>query len=408
MKPTETQDIDELLTPTYMSRVSQQFFTHSAHAPITILILEWLLSGPGYFTKPDAYFLMLAALMQAVWLAHPQAERGAGIFLGNLLGVTLYSLIESMYEGLRFFAEAQHIAYWMIALIFAVLQTARQYGRDSRIGKILLVLESIGRAAIPVLLYAVFEARSKHEALDLARFFADSAHTYLTIIVLLLGVLLGFAELAGKKSQRAIHVLAERLHQLSSWGFGARVVAAALQDEEQVSLRRRERSLLFMDIRGFTVWSERQTPEDVVSMLNAYYAASEAVLQPLSPIKVKFTADEVMAVFATKDVAFAAARQLQSVASEILDTYGLHVGLGLHAGPVVEGLLGSANVKAYEVIGDAVNTAAHLCSAAGPGELLMSEAALPDGSFDSFTLRQVSAKGKQVPVVARVIRQAGA
>ena len=404
----EAREADKLLTPAYRSRVAQQFFTHTAHAPVTILILEWLLSGTGYFSKPDAYFLILAAAAQAAWQAHPRANSGAGLFFGNLIGVTLYSLVESLIEGLRFFAEAQHAAYWIIAATFAVLQTARQRFGTARIGQALLLLENIGRAAIPVLLYAVFEARSKHEALDLTVFFADSAHDYLAIIVLLLGVLLGFADLTLQQSQRALRLLAERLHQLSSWGFGAHVVAAALQDAEQVSLKRQERSLLFMDIRGFTAWSERQAPEAVVAMLNAYYAASESVLQPLVPIKVKFTADEVMAVFAEKETAFAAAPQLQSAAAHILGGYGLSVGIGLHAGPVVEGLLGSASVKAYEVIGDAVNTASRLCSAAGAGELVVSEEASSVQMPDGFSRRQVAAKGKQTPLSVRVIGQSDA
>lgn len=161
--------------------------------------------------------------------------------------------------------------------------------------------------------------------------------------------------------------------------------------------------MLFMDIRGFTAWSETQSPEAVVSMLNAYYAASERTLQPLVPIKIKFTADEVMAVFADKTQAFAAARQLQKVATQVLDAYQLAVGLGLHAGPVVEGLLGCASVKAYEVIGDAVNTASRLCSAAGANELLVSPSALSGLSLASFPLRYIEAKGKRNPLAVRVL-----
>lgn len=402
-KAIEAQITDELLTPPYSTRVMQQFFTHSGHVPVTIMILEWLLSGPGYFAEFDPYFLMIAALAQAAWQAHPRNDRAVGIFVGNLLGVSLYSLIEGLNEGPRFFTEAQHIAYWIFAAASAVVQTVRHSNQASRISQFLLLIENLGRAAIPVFLYAIFEARSKHEALNLEVFLSDSAHVYLSIIVLLLGVLLGLADLTLKKSQHALRLLTARLHQLSSWGFGSQVVAAAIQDAETVTLKRRERSLLFMDIRGFTAWSEQQSPEDVVAMLNSYYAASESVLQPLLPIKVKFTADEVMAVFAEKEVALLAAQQIQSVAENVLGNYGLHVGLGLHAGPVVEGLLGSATVKAYEVIGDAVNTASRLCSAAGSGELLVSEVASPNGSLEGFERRQVSAKGKQAPLVVRVI-----
>lgn len=396
------QDVDHLLAPTYAARLAHQFFTHSAHAPATILILEWLLAGPQYFGKPDAYVLMGAALAQAAWLAHPQRTRAAWVVFGNLLGVTLYTLVESLLEGPEFFAQPQHLAYWAIALAFALLQGLRHRDWPGGAGPLLL-LENILRAAIPVLLYAVFEARSKHMAMDLAQFFADPAHDYLAIVVLLLGILLGFADLSLRRTQQALRTLAARLHQLSSWGFGSQVVAAALQGADQVALKRQERVLLFMDIRGFTAWSESQPPEAVVGMLNAYYAASEAALQPMAPIKLKFTGDEAMAVFADKTQAFAAARALQVAAARVLAPYDLAAGLGLHAGPVVEGLLGSASVKAYEVIGDVVNTASRLCDAAGAGELLVSPEALPGQSLAQFPLRQIEAKGKRAPLAVRVL-----
>jgi class 3 adenylate cyclase len=58
-----------------------------------------------------------------------------------------------------------------------------------------------------------------------------------------------------------------------------------------------------MDIRNFTQWSEKQTPEKVVDMLNAFFETAERVWSNTEIIKVKFTGDEVMLVFATTDIA---------------------------------------------------------------------------------------------------------
>lgn len=398
------QDVDSLLAPSFAARAAQQFFTHSAHAPLTILILEWLLTGSGYFADPDAYELICAALLQAAWLAWPTRSRSLWVVAGNLIGAASYSLFESVLEGPGFFDHPQHLAYWAIAIVFAALQGLRHAtAMPALLRQVLVLLENIARSAIPLLLYAVFEARSANTAPSFRDFFADYPHVFLAIVVLLLGILLGFADLNLRRTQQALRALAGRLHQLSSWGFGSQVVADALQDAERVALKRQERALLFMDIRGFTAWSERQPPEAVVTMLNAYYAACEATLQAPASIKFKFTADEAMAVFADKGEAFAAARQLQQAAARVLAPYGLSAGLGLHAGPVVEGLLGSASVKAYEVIGDAVNTASRLCSAAGAGELLVSPAALPGLALERFPLREIEAKGKRAPLAARVL-----
>lgn len=389
---------EELLAPGYASRTLQQFFTHAAHAPLTIIILEWLLSGGGYFHDADPYILIISALAQAAWMGNTYNATGVGMLLGNLMGVGLYTLGEGLIEGSEFFDYPQHHVYWLIAGVFAVLQMLRINAKA--LAEPLLLIENILRAAIPLLFYAVFEARAEHTAIDIDKFLNDSAHRYLTIVVLLLGILLGFADIALRRAQAALRHLAGRLHQLSSWGFGANVVSAALTDASTVALQRQQRAILFMDIRGFTAWSEPQPPEAVVAMLNAFYDAAENCLRPFAPIKIKFTADEVMATFADNAAGLAAARALQSTAAKVLQPYGLTAGGGVHAGPVVEGLLGSAGTKAYDLIGDAANTASRLCSAARPGELLVSES-IP--LSENFPQREIQAKGKQQPLLVRAI-----
>jgi len=87
-------------------------------------------------------------------------------------------------------------------------------------------------------------------------------------------------------------------------------------------------------------------------------------------------------------------------AQQALAPWGLGAGIGLHSGPVVEGLLGSAGIKGYDVIGDTVNTAKRIEGAAGAGEVLVSEpvraalgAALAVGAR-----RELTVKGKEAPI----------
>ena len=79
---------------------------------------------------------------------------------------------------------------------------------------------------------------------------------------------------------------------------------------------------------------------------------------------------------------------------------GLMAGIGVHSGPVVEGLLGSAGLKGYDVIGDTVNTAKRIEGAAGGGEVLVSDPVRV--ALDPVTKlgerREVVAKGKEVPI----------
>ena len=79
---------------------------------------------------------------------------------------------------------------------------------------------------------------------------------------------------------------------------------------------RRERAVLFMDVRGFTRWSEAQPPEAVVDLLDRYYRAAESALARHATVKVKLSADEVMAVFGSARQAVAAALEIAKATGE--------------------------------------------------------------------------------------------
>ncbi|MFM8322964.1 MAG: adenylate/guanylate cyclase domain-containing protein, partial [Chloroflexota bacterium] len=115
-----------------------------------------------------------------------------------------------------------------------------------------------------------------------------------------------------------------------------------------------------------------QSPERVVSMLNEYFAAGEQVWSGSRAIKAKLSADELMVIFPDALSAVQAALELQRAESRVLSGLGLGAGVGVHCGPVVEGLMGSREIKAYDVIGDVVNTAKRLCDQAAAGEVLIS------------------------------------
>jgi class 3 adenylate cyclase len=383
------------------ARAARNFFTHSGHVPLVLLILEALLASPGYFSGADPYLLLAAGILQAClteWLAGRGQPRP---FLANLAGPLLYSLVESGLEGTKFFQQWHHQAYWAFALIFALLQWA-QAKRPG--GAVALVLaENVLRSAIPLVMYALFEARMKNTGLSLEVFFADRAHAFLAVVLLLLGMLLGFADVNLRRSMATVRALTARLRQYSEWSLGRGILDRAIADERTLSLQRVERSILFMDIRGFTAWSEQQTPEAVVGMLNDFYRTAEQALGETPPIKVKHTADEVMAVFARATEAVQAGTRLLATTRALLATSNLAAGAGVHCGPVVEGMLGSEGIRAYDFIGDTVNTAKRLCDAAAPGEFLVSVDACAAAGLTPGRVLEVVAKGKREPLRAAVV-----
>lgn len=191
-----------------------------------------------------------------------------------------------------------------------------------------------------------------------------------------------------------------QLKTYSEWLLGADLLGRVLSDPNALSLTRRERTVMFVDIRNFTGWSEQRTPEEVVAMLNRYYTVAEAIAKQHNVIKLKFAADEVMGVFPDAGRAAATALGLRTEFARMLDEYNLGAGIGLNTGRLVEGLLGSKDVKVYDVIGDTVNTAKRIEGAAVRAEVLVSETTFQAlGETASFgPERQIEAKGKNAPV----------
>lgn len=237
-------------------------------------------------------------------------------------------------------------------------------------------------------------------------FFADRAHDFLAVVLLLLGVLLGFADINLRRSLATVRLLTARLRQYSEWSLGRGILDRAIADERTLHLQRVGRAVFFMDIRGFTAWSEKQAPEAVVGMLNDFYRAAEGALGEMHPIKLKYTADEVMAVFANAGDAVAAGSRMLAAAQALLAESNLSAGAGVHSGQVVEGILGGEGAKAYDFIGDTVNTAARLCDAAAAGELLVSIDACSAAGITPAEMREVVAKGKRDPLRAAVVFRA--
>ncbi|MDO8543634.1 MAG: adenylate/guanylate cyclase domain-containing protein [Opitutaceae bacterium] len=93
----------------------------------------------------------------------------------------------------------------------------------------------------------------------------------------------------------------------------------------------------------------------------------------------------------------------------LLQTWELGLGVGVHTGVVIEGLMGGADVKAYRFVGDTVNTARRICSEARPGQLMLSEMAFAQAA--SITVAEAATevvmKGKtsasKVWSVARLV-----
>lgn len=156
--------------------------------------------------------------------------------------------------------------------------------------------------------------------------------------------------------------------------FGQHVSPAVVDDllarGAGVKSEVREVCVMFLDIRDFTAFSEKRSPEEVVTYLNAVFGHIIACVDANHGTVNKFLGDGFMAIFgaplSTGDDcknAVTAALEIVSKLEQLVDEGAVpptRIGIALHAGPAVVGNVGSAMRKEYTVIGDVVNVASRL------------------------------------------------
>ncbi len=136
-----------------------------------------------------------------------------------------------------------------------------------------------------------------------------------------------------------------------------------------------ELAVLFSDIRGFTTLSEILSPEELITTLNRFFTLMTKVITDYGGYVDKFIGDAIMAVFSFPkegeeninncEQAVRAALHMRSELNRFKTTLGvgledLDVGVGIHYGKMVSGIIGSPQKRSFTVIGDAVNTASRL------------------------------------------------
>ncbi len=176
---------------------------------------------------------------------------------------------------------------------------------------------------------------------------------------------------------------------------------------------RREVTVLFVDIRGYTHYSEHTPPAVVIEMLNQFFGLATEVIIRNGGFINKFLGDAIMAIFGAPalqpDQAYRAALsglEIQAGVEELNKKTvaegkdPIVIGIGINRGEVVAGTVGSTARMEYTVVGDAVNVASRLTGAAKAGEILISRAALEPAAvrLQVNPLPPLQVKGKSEPL----------
>jgi len=212
-------------------------------------------------------------------------------------------------------------------------------------------------------------------------------------------------------------------HVLMLMAFGAIAYSARREDGEerfsdlyldQTAAGKREVSVMFADLEGFTSFSEGRDPREVSEMLNAYLrVAIPPIVREYDGEIDRLIGDAIMATWGTRgdqpdharravEAALAMQRETGRIAAE-------HPGwprfrAAVNSGEVLVGVLGAESGRSYTVIGDTVNLAARLESQAPPGRVVIGGntlRALPGTRVEA--LAGIRVKGRADPVDAYLV-----
>ena len=250
------------------------------------------------------------------------------------------------------------------------------------------------------------------------------AHGYVHVakggIMVVGGVLAAFVTrqiLYRHASERRLTEERQRVVDLFGQHVSPEVVDKLLAQDAELPSETREVCMMFLDIRGFTTFSESRTPDEVVVYLNRLFEPLVDVAAHHGGVINKFLGDGFMAVFGAPIADGGAAANAIRAAREMIERVDslvaagaipdTRIGIGLHTGTATTGNVGSRRRKEYTIIGDTVNLASRiesLCKSFD-AQILVSDATwdrakpLLGEAVEPDRMEPVQVKGRDEPVV---------
>ena len=175
---------------------------------------------------------------------------------------------------------------------------------------------------------------------------------------------------------------------------------------------------MFCDIREYTVLTIGRAPEDVIALLNDHLGTMARVVHAHGGVVNQFAGDAIMALFGAPqsygDDAVRAVRCAMAMIRErermnTVAALPIHIGIGIASGAMVAGCIGAENRSDYTVVGERVNLAARLSSAAPAGEILLDASTCARLAADIATMpvAPMMLKGFAEPVTAHRVTGVG-
>ena len=184
-----------------------------------------------------------------------------------------------------------------------------------------------------------------------------------------------------------------------------------LSQKDRIEGEKKQVTVMFCDMEGFTPMVERLGPEEAYSIMDQIYEILIHKVHDFDGTVNEMTGDGIMALFgapiAIEDAPQRALRSALSIHDEIAqfnvrnkEIHHIKMRIGVHTGPVVVGTLGNNLRVEFKAVGDTVNLASRMEGLAQPGSTCVTQEAfrLTEGLFHFEALGPKSVKGKAAPI----------
>jgi class 3 adenylate cyclase len=199
----------------------------------------------------------------------------------------------------------------------------------------------------------------------------------------------------------------ERMARLKRY-LSPQIAETILGDDDSLfKTHRREITIVFLDLRGFTAFSDSAEPEEVMDFLRRYHGEMGPLVFKFDGTLERFMGDGIVVIFndpiPCPDHAQKAARMALEMRDRVKELrgawlkmgYALDLGVGLAAGYATLGTVGFEGRMDYSTVGNLPNLAARLCAEAKGGQILTDQKTMSrlENTFEAESLPELSLKG---------------
>lgn len=402
-----------------------ELLLYSGQYALFYIIMKFSNEKLSYFKDFGHTMLLLLLVIQTLFLIN-YGSKFFYRFFGSLIAPFFYTVIEFKIDY-EFFYNTAHVFFWIFSILVGLSQAIQIKLKNIKYRKTNEYFITFTNVITFLFLYFYFDLSLELNKLlinneitnneynkyltvfylkkNVLEFLNDTAHIYIMIG----GLFLAFSIAVGRIK---ILELNEEIKNIFGRYIDNDIRDKIIKEGHGLS-EKKDISILFSDIRNFTVLTEKNSPEEVIKVLNIYFSKWEYFAKKYNGTIDKFIGDAVMIAFegenscnnsvnCSKEMLLDLKDLKQEFFERELPTIE-NIGVGIDYGTVIAGDIGSKNRVNYTFIGDTVNISSRLESLCKPlkKSLIISESVYNNlEDKNDFILNETDTflKGKEFPI----------